>query len=169
MVSTDSYPFDIRPVTENEMDAILEVYRQCEDFLALGPEPQASVAMVLRDLQTSKEQGGLYCGIYTRDGQIVGVLEYVPHTFKGNPSCAFVELLMIARPFRGKGLGRDVVHWLEGTVCLNPRVTTILTAVQLNNSAALGFWQRNGFAILSEAALQDDGTTTVVLRKEIGK
>jgi hypothetical protein len=29
--------FEIRPVGEAEMAALLAVYRECEDFLALGP------------------------------------------------------------------------------------------------------------------------------------
>jgi len=28
---------EIRPVTQSNLEAVLEVYRQCEDFLSLGP------------------------------------------------------------------------------------------------------------------------------------
>ena len=38
---------EIRPITENDLEEVFEVYRQCEDFLALGPKPKASMAMVL--------------------------------------------------------------------------------------------------------------------------
>ncbi len=31
--------FSIRPIVAEDFPALLEVYRQCEDFLALGPQP----------------------------------------------------------------------------------------------------------------------------------
>ncbi len=34
--------FTLRPVDEGDLAALMEVYRQCEDFLALGPQAMAS-------------------------------------------------------------------------------------------------------------------------------
>ena len=50
----------------------LEVYRRCEDFLALGPEPKASLEMVLADLEISRQEGGCFCGIYGPTGNMLG-------------------------------------------------------------------------------------------------
>jgi hypothetical protein len=47
----------IKPVINQDQEALLTVYHQCEDFLALGPEPQASPERILADLVHSREQG----------------------------------------------------------------------------------------------------------------
>jgi len=65
-------PFSIRPIQDSELDAVLEVYRQCEDFLALGPVAQASPQMVAADIALSRGQGGLFCGIYVAGGKKPG-------------------------------------------------------------------------------------------------
>ena len=61
---------EIRPVTQDNLDAVLEVYQHCEDFLALGPVATASMEMVLKDIEISKNEGGTFCGIYTADGKM---------------------------------------------------------------------------------------------------
>ena len=45
----------LRTVTPNDTEAILGVYHACEDFLALGPEPKASLEMVQKDLDISRQ------------------------------------------------------------------------------------------------------------------
>ena len=39
-----------RPVTHAELDVVLEVYRNSEDFLALGPVATASMPTLLADI-----------------------------------------------------------------------------------------------------------------------
>ena len=159
--------FEIRPVVENELASVLEVYRQCEDFLALGPEPQASMKMVLRDIEISKEGGGIFCGIYDFEGEMIGVIDFVPSGFEGNPHHAFISLLMIALPFRTMGLGAEVVRLVEDEIVKSAQVKSILLAVQVNNQAAIKFWQRNGYKIVGGPELQPDRTTVFHLRKEV--
>jgi hypothetical protein len=54
--------FEIRPAGMPDLDALLDLYRQCEDFLALGPQPQASREMVLADLVLSEPEDGRFTG-----------------------------------------------------------------------------------------------------------
>ncbi len=54
----------IRPIVEPDLPAVLEVYRQSEDFLALGPDPHASPEMVAKDRELSRQEGGVFCGIF---------------------------------------------------------------------------------------------------------
>lgn len=157
--------FTIKPVTEQDLDSVLTVYRQCEDFLTLGPEPQASMTMVLADLKHSQEQEGSFCGIHDPAGTLVGVIDVVPHNFAGNPTHAFITLLMIGQPFRQRGLGSQVVEAMEQELGRNPQVEVVLSAVQVNNSAGLRFWQRQGYYITSDPTFQTDGTITVTLKK----
>jgi ribosomal protein S18 acetylase RimI-like enzyme len=159
--------FIVRPLTSTDLQAVLEVYRQCEDFLTLGPVAHASMEMVAQDIDHSRGDGGVFCGIFDRAGQMIGIVDYIPHSFEGNPQHAFLSLLMIAQPYRRSGLGSEVVRMVEQAVMQNPQVTAILSAVQVNNPAAIRFWRHQGYAIVSEPELQPDGTTTVRLRKEL--
>ena len=152
-------------MTRDDLDAVLDVYRQCEDFLALGPEPAASMEMVLRDIETSQRDGGLFCGIFATEGQTVGVVDFVPSDFEDDPHVAFLSLLMIAAPHRNRGIGQAVVTLIKDEIERNPQVTTILSAVQVNNPQAVRFWQKNGYRIVGGPELQPDGTTTFRLRK----
>jgi ribosomal protein S18 acetylase RimI-like enzyme len=158
---------EIRPVPQNDLYAVLEVYQLCEDFLALGPVATASMEMVLKDIEISKNEGGVFCGIYTAEGKMIGVLDYVPNDYQGNPQAAFLSLLMIALPFRHQGIGKAVVEAVENEIRKDVQVTLILSGVQVNNPQAIRFWQRRGYRIVSEPKLHPDQTTAVDLRKDI--
>jgi hypothetical protein len=56
----------VRPVSEAQLSALLEIYRQCEDFLSLGPVATASEEMVKADIKHSQENMGRFCGIFCR-------------------------------------------------------------------------------------------------------
>lgn len=130
------HAFEIRPIAQGELDAVLEVYRQCEDFLALGPVPTASMEMVLKDIEISQAENGVFCGIYTANGEMAGIIDYVPSNHGGDPQAAFLELLMIAAPFRNQGLGKAVVEAVENEIRKDAKINTILSGVQVNNPQA---------------------------------
>ena len=158
---------EIHPITGEELNAVLEVYRQCEDFLALGPVPTASMKMVLKDIEISHGYGGLFCGIYTAGDRMIGIIDYVPGNFEGNPRAAFLDLLMIAAPYRKQGLGQAVVEAVENEIRKDTQVNVILSGVQVNNPLAIRFWQRNGYQIVSGPKLMPDQTTAYALRKDL--
>ncbi len=157
---------EIRPIRDQDLDAVLRVYQQCEDFLALGPQPTASMEMVLQDVAISQREGGIFCGIYGADGTMLGIVDYVPGKFEGDPHAAYLSLLMIGAPYRKQGLGRAVVELIENEIRRDAFVTTILSAVQVNNPAAIRFWQENGYRISGPAELQADQTITYPLQKD---
>jgi RimJ/RimL family protein N-acetyltransferase len=160
--------FEIRPVGEEAMPDILSVYRQCEDFLALGPVAQASEKMVLYDLELSKREGGIFCGIYElASGVMVGGVDFVPNKYRGKPGEAYLELLMISAPYRNGGLGAKVVRVVEDYICRTGEIHTIWSGVQVNNPRAICFWQRMGYAIVSGPIDQHDGTIAFDLLKSI--
>jgi ribosomal protein S18 acetylase RimI-like enzyme len=155
------------PVKPQDLDAILEVYRQCEDFLALGPVPYASLAMVETDLATSRDNNGVFCGIYTPEGEMAGIVDYIPSGFEDQRNQAFLELLMIAAPWRSHGIGDAVVRQVEALICQDPQITAILSGVQVNNPGAIRFWLRQGYTIVSGPQDFPDGTTAFRLYKGV--
>jgi ribosomal protein S18 acetylase RimI-like enzyme len=160
-------PFiEIHPIVQDDLNAVLDVYRQCEDFLALGPIPTASLEMVLQDIELSKSYEGRFCGIYTAGGELIGVVDYVPNNFKGDPRAAYLSLLMIAAPFRKKGVGKAVVEAIENEIRKDAQVNTILSGVSVNNPQAIRFWQRNGYRIVSGPILYPDQQKGFDLRKD---
>ncbi len=159
--------FHIRPIFEADLPAVLGVYRQCEDFLALGPRPKASMDMVLADMQLSRDQNGIFCGIFDPHERLMGILDYVPAGFCSAPEDAFIELLMIAQPYRNSGLGAAVATWLEQQVSANPVVRNIRAGVQINNPGGIRFWTRMGYRIVSEPKHHPDQTIAVDLLKEL--
>jgi len=157
--------FTLSVVSEVNLEALLDLYRRCEDFLALGPQPLASREMVLADLAHSRENGGMFYGIYAA-GRLAGVLDLTESGWLGSPDAACLSLLMIAREYRGQGLGAQVLADVEARL-RRQGVTRICGGVQVNNPAALRFWQAHGFKITSEARLQADGTTTYDIEKRL--
>jgi ribosomal protein S18 acetylase RimI-like enzyme len=166
MIRLSGSNFDIVPVSAQDELEILEVYRLCEDFLALGPVATASLAMVQADLALSHEAEGLFCGIYRRsDHRMMGVVDFVPAGWQGDPASAYLELLMIAAPYRAQGLGAEVVQVVEAELVRAAKIKVIHAGVQVNNLGAVRFWQRMGYKLVSEAELMPDGTTCYALQK----
>jgi ribosomal protein S18 acetylase RimI-like enzyme len=165
----DPHNYEFLPIDRRDpasLAAALEVYRQCEDFLALGPQPHASMEMVLADLELSHKGGGIFYGIYLNPSFVmIGVADYIPSGFEGNRQHAFIELLMIAKPFRGRGLGNQIVADLEAEICEDPLITVIRTGCQVNNPNGIRFWQRCGYRIIGQAVSYPDQTTAYPLEK----
>jgi ribosomal protein S18 acetylase RimI-like enzyme len=154
-------------VTPNDTEAILGVYRACEDFLALGPEPKASIKMVLADLEISRQEGGCFCGIYDPTGNMLGVVDFVPGEFEGKADTAFLSLLMIALQYRNQGIGIETVRLVEREIQKDTTITEIRSGVQVNNPQAIQFWQKNGYKIVSKPELLPDTTTVFHLSKKL--
>ncbi len=154
----------VRPIVDSDLPAVLEVYHQCEDFLALGPNPYASPEMVAADRELSSEHGGEYCGLFNEDDQLMGVFDFIRSGFEGDAACAFLELLMIASPYRAQGLGAKAVAWLLNEL-RRAGITRLRSGVQVNNPDAIRFWQRMGFKIITDAQQMDDGTVCYQLEK----
>ena len=158
--------FSIRPIEDSDLPAVLEVYRHSEDFLALGPAAAASLQMIAADRALSRQEGGLYCGIFypqeNKPDRLAGILDYTLQ-LPGQPGILFIELLMLARAERGRGLGAAVVEWLLAQY--GGQVSALQAGVQVNNPGAVRFWQRMGFRITGPAEPQADGTVAFPLER----
>jgi GNAT superfamily N-acetyltransferase len=159
---------EIKPVTAADNDAILEVYRQCEDFLALGPIAKASMDMVLQDRQEADAEDGIFCGIFSGE-KMIGVVSYVPSRFEFRPVDTFILLLMLTPPYRGQGIGGDIVNRIEKEMGAKGRIRSIKSWVQVNNPDALRFWEKHGYKIVSGPESRPDKTTVFQIRKDINR
>ena len=157
----------LRAVTPNNTEAILGVYRACEDFLALGPEPKASLEMVQKDLEASRQEGGCFCGIFDAGAQLVGVVDFIPSGFEGKTDTAFFNLIMISAPYRNRGIGNETIRLIEQEITKDAGITEIHSAVQVNNPAAIRFWQKNGYRVISGPELRPDSSTVFHLSKKL--
>ncbi len=164
MLMRDDF-IEIRPAGEENLADLFAVYKECEDFLALGPVAKASMEMVRADLEMSKTMGGRFCGIYLGDGRMAGVLDFVPENFRDQPDTAYIALLMIRQSFRHRGIGIRVLELVEAEVRKDPRITRIRAGVMVNNPTAIQFWENRGFIIYGGPELLADQTTVYRLEK----
>jgi ribosomal protein S18 acetylase RimI-like enzyme len=149
-----------------DLERVLAVYRQCEDFLALGPVPRASLQMVLADLAIAQQAGSIFYALYLPGNVMAGILDFLAEGYQGDSGQAYLALIMIAQPYRRGGLGKRLLDALE-TEVRQRGVHTFVAHVQINNPASLAFFQSRGFVITSKPQLQPDGTTSVELRKQL--
>ncbi len=159
---------ELKAITPNYIANVLGIYRQCEDFLALGPVSKASMDMVTADIEEANAESGVFCGIFHAK-KMIGVVSYVPSRFEFRPVDAFILLLMITPPYRQKGIGGAVIDQVEKEICAKGRVRSILCGVQVNNPDAIRFWQKKGYKIVSGPQKRPDKTTVYNLRKDINR
>lgn len=159
--------FKIAPIVESQLSQVLVVYQQCEDFLALGPVPKATIGMVKADIDHSKEENGLFCGIFDHKENLIGIFDFVPNMFEGNPEQAFISLIMIAKPHRNNGFGKKVIKAIENKIREDRQIKVILSAVQTNNERAIHFWKELGYAIIGGPEPRPDKTIVYQLRKNL--
>ena len=157
--------FTIRQIDVNQESEVLEVYRQCEDFLALGPVPFASMRMVHDDMDNSRDMGGRFCGIYI-GSEMAGILDFVPDRYDDLPGCAGIYLLMISLPYRGKGLGHAVVNTVENEMRKISAISEFRLGVQVNNEPGIRFWTAMGYRIIGGPEEMPDTTVVYQLAKD---
>lgn len=150
---------------QHDLPILLNIYQECLDFLQLAGEVSNLQAIIEHDLIQTSKYGGLYQIIY--NGAIpIGVLDVIPGNFNHQPHVAFIELLMLAKPYRGQGYGREVVQRVEKEIWNIPQITEIQLAVQENNLPGIQFWMKSGYQPFTPPTLQEDGTITRLYQKK---
>lgn len=156
--------YRIGPVADSELDYVLNVYKNCEDFLALGPVPNASMNMVVADINHSRDENGIYCGIWDNSNTMIGIIDFIPNT---DQHTSFLSLLMISKEYRNIGVGTVVETLLESHLKNNYQTSVLRSGVQINNQIGIRFWGKCGFIISEDAQDLDDGTIAFQMYKDI--
>jgi RimJ/RimL family protein N-acetyltransferase len=136
--------FIIKEVADAE--TILTVYLNSVDYLDTQTPDGPSIEMVREDMALTAQQGGVLCGIFRRDtAQPVGVIGFVPHSFRGQRDYAWLSLLMIQEVDRLKGYGYEAYQAVEATIFADEAVTRIGTLLLPQFDASLRFAEKMGF------------------------
>jgi ribosomal protein S18 acetylase RimI-like enzyme len=138
-----------RPVTEEDADAVRDIYEGNRELLVLldsrnAPEGLAVRFTQRRNLPPKGTESGLHnlllCDL--RSGTPLGLLSL----YMGYPEkhVAYIGELFLHPRFQGAGLGREACRRLETILRLGP-ATCVRVGVGLRNWNALRFWIRQGF------------------------
>jgi RimJ/RimL family protein N-acetyltransferase len=166
MEQLPAYSLRLVPLYQKDAGTVLEVYRQCQDFLALVPRPEASLEMVQKDILTCDQQNGVFYGIFLLEGPLIGVISVVPRETNYQVESVCIELLLISFSYRQKGIGQQVLRLIETNARNKIGVSRFSTSVQVNNPGVVRFWQKCGYKINSGPEIQLDSPTVYQMQKD---
>src|SRR5512139_379439 len=136
----------IRVINEADVETILPVYLGSADYLDTQTPDEPSIEMVREDMQVAAQHGSVTCGIFRRDtGQPIGVISFVPHSFRGQRDYAWLSLLMIQENDRLEGHGAEAYRAVEDHLFNDPEVKRIGTLLIPQFDASLRFAEKMGF------------------------
>lgn len=64
---------------------------------------------------------------------------------------ANLDLLAVKKPYRQRGVGRQILSWLE-KVARTAGIANVFVQVRSNNAAAIRFYERLGFQVVEQVA-----------------
>ena len=126
--------------------AMLAVYEQCADYLALQTPEPPSGAMVQSDVATTAKLGGVLAGLYRRDSnELIGMISFVPQNFRGQRDYAFVLNLMIGSTQRRQGYGTEAYRAVEEFIWRDEDVKRIGALLLPQHEPSYAFAEKQGF------------------------
>lgn len=128
-------------------------------------EPWASLKFSASSLANYlvREDAALYRYVVTVDDQVAGII-CVRHPWLRGP---YIELLGISPDCRGKGIGRQVLAWVEGEARRESK--NLWVVASSFNHQALNFYQSVGFARIGPIqGLITPEHDEILLRKVLG-
>jgi RimJ/RimL family protein N-acetyltransferase len=136
----------INSIDETDAKTILPVYLNSADYLDTQTPDEPSIEMVRADMALAAQHGSVTCGIFRRDtGQPIGVISFVPHSFRGQRDYAWLSLLMIQENDRLAGYGAEAYRAVEDHLFRDPEVKRIGTLLIPQFAASLRFAEKMGF------------------------
>jgi ribosomal protein S18 acetylase RimI-like enzyme len=161
----------IRQISESDIPALQQLCTDCTDFhvLTKGEPPGSSEAAKLISgcppgkCPEDKEQFGLF----TTETQRVGVIDLLMDFPES--STWYIGLMMLHPQWRGQGLGRDLLTWVEGYLSSKKVQHLCLGGLDINPRGQK-FWEGAGFKQVREVPNFQSGklsTTTHVMKKQI--
>jgi RimJ/RimL family protein N-acetyltransferase len=136
----------IRELGEADVETILPVYVGSADYLDTQTPDEPSNEMARSDLAQAAENDCLYCGIFRLETQEpIGVISFVPHSFRGQRDYAWLASIMIQENDRLEGYGTEAYRAVEQVIFSDEAVTRIGTLLIPQFDASLRFAEKQGF------------------------
>lgn len=136
----------IKELDVADAEALLPVYLNSADYLDTQTPDEPSLEMVRSDLTLAAENNSVTCGIFQRDaGRPIGVISFVPHSFRGQRDYAWLSALMVQENERLEGYGTEAYRAVEDFIFGDPEVNRIGTLLLPQFDASLRFAEKLGF------------------------
>ena len=136
----------IKEISEGDAEVILPVYEGSADYLETQTPDEPSIDLVREDMALAAQHGSVFCGIFRRDtARPIGVISFVPHSFRGQRDYAWLSLLMIQESDRLEGYGTEAYRAVEDSIFNDPEVKRIGTLLIPQFDASLRFAEKLGF------------------------
>jgi len=161
---------EMRALGARDYPAVVEIYRQTPRFIVELNGRSADtlgLEMVEEDAAQAANHGARFAGLFLREnGQMIGVADYVPGGYGGQPSRAWIALLLMAEPYQRQGYGSEAYRLIEESIFADPDVQAIGLGVLVNNGPALGFWRAMGYERVGSTVQDREGRAVVMLQKQ---
>jgi RimJ/RimL family protein N-acetyltransferase len=161
---------EMRTLGARDYAAVVEIYRQTARFIVeLNGRSADTIGleMVEEDAAQAANHGATFAGLFLpENGQMIGVADYVPGGYGGQPSRAWIALLLMAEPYQRQGYGSEACRLIEESIFADPDVQTIGLGVLVNNGPALGFWRAMGYERVGSTIQDREGRAVVMLQKQ---
>ena len=127
-----------------EAPVLLSAFNGDEQFNQWSGYASAlTLAEVHADMLGALNQpGGVVWRIADRREALVGVAKTA---LLPSPGTAWIDLLVIARAFQGRGYGSEAATLLETHLFSSPEIRQIALAVMIQNTPAIAFWEKRGY------------------------
>ena len=136
----------IKTLSDADAEKILPIYLNSADYLDTQTPDEPSMEMVRSDLALAAENNSVTCGIFRQDiGEPIGVISFVPQSFRGQRDYAWLSLLMIQENDRLEGYGTEAYQAVEDQIFSDPEVKHIGTLLIPQFDASLRFAEKLGF------------------------
>jgi len=159
-----STEYDVRRLTEAD---IPDVYRLClanrryYRYAKMEPTPQNLTEIISARPEGTAPENKHFVGFYDSEGRLVAILDLITHY--PEMGSAFVGWFMVDAALQGQGIGSRIFADIRAALAADG-YRYIALGVILENSEAIAFWKKQGFAFTGRETKQERFTVAVMGR-----
>ncbi|MBR2683213.1 MAG: GNAT family N-acetyltransferase, partial [Atopobiaceae bacterium] len=146
--------YDVRPLTEDDVDKTLRIYQSNPQFFAYCAQ-RPTKKQVLSDMRITPPGTGNerkhFVGFFSGD-ELVAIMDLVDGY--PEPEVAYIGLFMVDARFQGRQVGSSIIEGVKHSLrCVGKKA--IRLAINKGNLQATHFWEKHGFVVIRE--VENDG------------
>ena len=163
----ESFRLVINPLSPSDYTEAAEIYNDSQHFIVeISGETATALELVTKEAAEAQTHNAIFAGIkLKKNRRMIGIASYIPAGYKGQPSQAWLALLLIAERFHRYGYGSEAYKLIEETIFINPEVCSIRLGVLANNLTGFQFWQKKGYQDTGIRGRSDFGHEIKVMEK----